>query len=120
MSIVTMNRHQKSEPDKTKLAEARFVLYMMSSQIPVKKYVNNIYRYWIRATLSLVIVMGIAWIFNILFFIEQLIFVAYIMTMFIAGQGLIIFIFFVVLSKEVSKWNFACNQALPPSFRVLL
>ena len=77
-------------------------------------------RYWIRATLSLVMIMGIAWIFNVLFFIEELIFVAYIMTVFIAGQGLIIFILFVLLSKQVSKWNFSHNQPLPTIWRVLL
>ena len=46
--------------------------------------------------------MGIAWIGNVLFFDVNLIFVAYIMTIFIAGQGIIIFILFVPLSKQVS------------------
>ena len=45
--------------------------------------------------------MGIAWIGNVLFFDVNLIFVAYIMTIFIAGQGIIIFILFVPLSKQV-------------------
>ena len=51
---------------------------------------------------TLVVVMGIAWIGNVLFFDVNLIFVAYIMTIFIAGQGIIIFILFVPLSKQVS------------------
>ena len=51
--------------------------------------------------ITLVVVMGIAWIGNVLFFDVNLIFVAYIMTIFIAGQGIIIFILFVPLSKQV-------------------
>ena len=51
--------------------------------------------------ITLVVVMGIAWIGNLLFFDVNLIFVAYIMTIFIAGQGIIIFILFVPLSKQV-------------------
>ena len=49
----------------------------------------------------MVIVMGIAWIGNVLFFDVNLIFFAYITTIFIAGQGIIIFILFVPLSKQV-------------------
>ena len=59
------------------------------------------YRYWIKVVIKLVVVMGIAWIGNVLFFDGSLIFVAYIMTIFIAGQGIIIFILFVPLSKQV-------------------
>ena len=51
--------------------------------------------------ITLVVVMGIAWICNVLFFDVNLIFIAYIMTIFIAGQGIIIFILFVPLSKQV-------------------
>ena len=50
---------------------------------------------------TLVVVMGIAWIGNVLFFDVNLIFVAYIMTIFIAGQGIIFFFLFVPLSKQV-------------------
>ena len=49
--------------------------------------------------------MGIGWIGNILFFSQALLFVAYIMTIFIACQGIIIFILFVPLSKNVSNIN---------------
>ena len=51
--------------------------------------------------ITLVAVMGIAWIGNVLFFDVHLIFVAYIMTVIIACQGIIIFILFVPLSKQV-------------------
>ena len=58
-------------------------------------------RHWIKVVITLVVVMGIAWIGNVLFFDVNLIFVAYIMTIFIAGQGIIIFILLVPLSKQV-------------------
>ena len=62
-------------------------------------------RYWLKQVITLVVVMGIAWIGNVLFFNANLIFVAYIMTIFIAGQGIIIFIMFVPLSKQVMCFN---------------
>ena len=46
--------------------------------------------------------MGIGWLANVLFFTGKLLFIAYIMTVFIAGQGIIIFILYVPLSKHVS------------------
>ena len=55
----------------------------------------------------MVVVMGIAWIGNVLFFDVNLIFVAYIMTIFIAGQGIIIFILFVPLLKQVCTYIIA-------------
>ena len=67
-------------------------------------YIDNAfisYRHWIKVVITLVVVMGIAWIGNVLFFDVNLIFVAYIMTIFIAGQGIIIFILFVPVSKQV-------------------
>ena len=59
-------------------------------------------RQWIKASISLTIVMGIGWLANVLFFTDKLLFIAYIMTVFIAGQGIIIFILYVPLSKHVS------------------
>ena len=46
--------------------------------------------------------MGIGWLANVLFFTDKLLFISYIMTVFIAGQGIIIFILYVPLSKHVS------------------
>lgn len=46
--------------------------------------------------------MGMAWVFGVLFFLEELLFVAYITTIFIAGQGIAIFILLLPLSKHVS------------------
>ena len=65
----------------------------------------NSHRHWIKVVIVLVVVMGIAWIGNVLFFDVNLIFVAYIMTIFIACQGIIIFILFVPLSKQVCTFK---------------
>ena len=46
--------------------------------------------------------MGIGWLANVLFFSDKLLFIAYIITVFIAGQGIIIFILYVPLSISVS------------------
>ena len=51
--------------------------------------------------------MGIAWLGNVLFFRKELLFIAYIMTVFIAGQGIIIFVLYVPMSNHVRK-DFAC------------
>ena len=56
----------------------------------------------IKASISLIIAMGIGWLANVLFFTDKLLFIAYIMTVFIAGQSVIIFILYVPLSKHVS------------------
>ena len=58
--------------------------------------------HWVKVIILLTVVMGITWIGNVLFFREELLFVAYIMTIFIAGKGIIIFILFVPLSKQVN------------------
>ena len=50
--------------------------------------ITYVYRYWLKQVITLVVVMGIAWIGNVLFFNVNLIFVAYII-IFIAGQGLV-------------------------------
>ena len=64
-------------------------------------------RHWVKVILLLLVVMGIAWVANILFLDVRLFFIAYIMTIFIAGQGILIFILLVPFSKEVcltSHW----------------
>ena len=66
-------------------------------------------RHWLKASISLVIVMGITWIIGILVFNRHLLFVAYIYTIFIGLQGLIIFILFVVLSKQVEVLHCECD-----------
>ena len=66
--------------------------------------------------ITLVVVMGIAWIGNVLFFDVHLIFVAYIMTVIIACQGIIIFILFVPLSKQV--WTISIQLFQSPVYPV--
>ena len=59
-------------------------------------------RYWLKVSVTFLVVLGIGWIGNVLFFDVNLLFIAYIMTIFIAGQGIIIFIVLVPLSKQVN------------------
>ena len=51
--------------------------------------------------MSLPCVMGIAWLGSVLFFRKELLFIAYIMTLLIAGQGIVIFVLYVPLSNHV-------------------
>ena len=67
------------------------------------------YRHWLKSTISLMIVMGITWIIGVLVIeVEGLFALAYIFTIFVAFQGLFIFVIFVLLSKQVrenyAKW----------------
>ena len=65
-----------------------------------------------KVILLLTVVMGIAWVANILFVEIRLLFIAYIMTIFIGGQGIIIFILLVPLSKQVGLWVFGDGMVL--------
>ena len=56
--------------------------------------------------------MGIGWLFNVLFFSHKLLFVAYIMTVFIAGQGIVIFLLYVPFSKHVSTITITVTKLL--------
>ncbi len=58
-------------------------------------------RRWIKVSVSLTTVMGITWLGGVLAFTDKLVAVAYIMTILIASQGLIMFIVLVLLSKQV-------------------
>ncbi|XP_019859294.1 PREDICTED: adhesion G protein-coupled receptor L2-like [Amphimedon queenslandica] len=89
MAIAIMRRHRKNQPKNSQY--------------------SNI-KYWLKSSLSLTVVMGIAWLGNVLFFTKELLFIAYIMTVFIAAQGIIIFILYVPLSSHVraaylKSWN---------------
>ena len=64
-------------------------------------------RHWLKAVVSLTVVMGITWIIGLLVIkVEELCPLAYIFTIFVAFQGLFIFFIFVLLSKQV-KENYA-------------
>ena len=80
--------------------------FLVMAIIKLKKHRKNSkhpVRYWVKAIVSLTIVMGVAWLFGVLFFHEKLLFVAYIMAIFIAGQGIILFLLLVPLSKQVCR-----------------
>ena len=68
-----------------------------------------IQRHWLKASISLTVVMGITWIIGVLVIeVEELFALAFIFTIFVAFQGLFIFVIFVLLSKQVrenyAKW----------------
>ena len=72
-------------------------------------YLQLMLRRWMKASFSLTVVMGITWIIGVLVIeVEELFALAFIYTTLVAFQGLFIFIFFVVLSKQVrenyAKW----------------
>ena len=57
---------------------------------------------WLKALLTLSVIMGLTWIFGVLIVeVEELIPLAYIYTILVAFQGVFIFILFVVLDKKV-------------------
>ena len=59
-------------------------------------------RSWLKTLASLVVVMGLAWIFGVLIVeVEELVSLAYIYTIMVAFQGLFIFLIFVAYPKEV-------------------
>ena len=66
-------------------------------------------RHWLKASISLLVVMGITWLMGVLVLnVNALLPVAYIFTILVAFQGVFIFFLFVVFSKQVqeacSKW----------------
>ena len=95
MSIVIIRKHQKRQLHKDETAYVKYDAFILSLVI-------FLCRQFIKASISLTIVMGIGWLANVLFFTDKLLFIAYIMIVFIAGQGIIIFILYVPLSKHVS------------------
>ena len=59
---------------------------------------------WLKALLTLTVIMGLTWIFGVLIVeVEELIPLAYIYTILVAFQGVFIFILFVVLDKNVRE-----------------
>eukprot|EP00731_Ephydatia_muelleri_P003333 Em0001g3333a len=58
-------------------------------------------KHWLRVSISLTAVLGFTWVFGVLYFNKYLVFFAYIFTICNTLQGLFIFIFSVMLSKQV-------------------
>ena len=105
-----MRKHEKKLTTKTRLAATRFdkSFYIATYVVHVRNYYNYVFvyiiylsRHYLKASISLTLVMGIAWLANLIVFLEELVAVAYIMTIFIAGQGILLFIILVPLSKYV-------------------
>ena len=68
-----------------------------------------VYRKWLKAAVSLVIIMGLTWIVGVLIVeVDELVPLAYIYTIMVAFQGLFIFLIFVVLSKQVREAYTKC------------
>ena len=68
-----------------------------------------VFRHWLKAIISLTVAMGITWIIGILVIeVNGLFPLAFIFTIFVAFQGLFIFVIFVIFSKQVrenyAKW----------------
>jgi hypothetical protein len=65
-------------------------------------------KHWIKVSVTLMVVMGITWAMGVLVFTESLLPLAYVFTIFVAFQGVIIFFLLVVLSEQVRntyrKW----------------
>ena len=114
MALVVMYHHFRKQQKKSEIAKAWYESCFLQTLYAF--YLFSLFllhlllfffllscRHWIRVIAMLVMVMGMAWIANILFFDVNLLFIAYIMTIFIAGQGIIIFILFIPLSKQVWK-----------------
>ena len=60
------------------------------------------FRSWLKTLASLVVVMGLTWIVGVLIVeVDELVPLAYIYTIMVAFQGLIIFLIFVAYPKEV-------------------
>ena len=76
----------------------------MCTHVIIFTYIIYLSRHWLKASIFLTLVMGIAWLANLIVFLEELVAVAYIMTIFIAGQGILFFIILVPLSKHVHMY----------------
>jgi hypothetical protein len=66
-------------------------------------------KHWLKALVSLVVIMGLTWLFGVLIVeLEELAFLAYIYSFMVAFQGVWIFLLFVILDQQVregySKW----------------
>eukprot|EP00058_Branchiostoma_floridae_P027782 XP_002613273.1 hypothetical protein BRAFLDRAFT_68238 [Branchiostoma floridae] len=61
----------------------------------------NVCRFWIRVSLALVCILGITWVFGVLYVSRETIVFAYVFTISNSFQGLFIFIFHCLLNETV-------------------
>ena len=63
-------------------------------------------RHWLKTAISLTLVLGITWLVGLLVFRQELLFVAYVVTIFIAGQGVLLFVILVPCSRQVRLFRY--------------
>ncbi len=88
---------------------AAIIMWKQQRKRDVKTESNKILK-WLKAVISLTVVMGLTWIIGVLIVErEELLPLAYIYTIMVAFQGFFIFLVLVVFTKpvrdEVSKWT---------------
>ena len=67
-------------------------------------HTHTLHRQWIKASISLTVVMGITWIIGFLVIeVEELYALAYIFIIFATLEGVFIFVIFVLLPKQVKE-----------------
>ena len=80
------------------------LIVIVLTELTIKTNFYLYCRHWLKASISLTVVMGITWIIGVLVIeVEELFALAYIFTIFVAFQGLFIFVIFVILSKQVRE-----------------
>ena len=85
------------------LIMAAIVMWRHNKRLTGKMEAKKI-KDWLKALLTLTVIMGLTWIFGVLIVeVEELIPLAYIYTILVAFQGVFIFILFVVLDKNVRE-----------------
>ena len=102
MAIVIMRKHIKKQEKKRTSVTVKCVSLMFLVP-PAFVKLSLTYRHWLKVSVSLTLVMGITWVAGLLVFRKELVTLAYIMTIFIAGQGILLFIILVPLSKQVGN-----------------
>ena len=104
MAVVIMKKHIKKQEKKRTSVTVKCVFISLMFLVP-PAFVNLsfTYRHWLKVSVSLTLVMGITWVAGLLVFRKELVTLAYIMTVFIAGQGILLFIILVPLSKQVGS-----------------
>ena len=88
---------------------AAIIMWKQQRKRDVRTESNKILK-WLKAVISLTVVMGLTWIIGVLIVErEELLPLAYIYTIMVAFQGFFIFLVLVVFTKpvrdEVSKWT---------------
>ncbi len=88
---------------------AAIIMWKQQRKRVVRTESNKILK-WLKAVISLTVVMGLTWIIGVLIVErEELLPLAYIYTIMVAFQGFFIFLVLVVFTKpvldEVSKWT---------------